>query len=117
MARNKREKRIKHLRVPVTAEEDSLIKLHAQRSGLSAAEFMRRLSLGYQVKSTIDHAKVKELSHINADLGRVAGLLKMLLTNEERFSAGGLTDVKVQALVDEIAGIKDLMYEKVEQLL
>ena len=115
MARKHKEKRTKHLRVPVTAQEDSIIKLHARPSGLSCAEFMRRLSLGYQIKSALDHAKIKELSHINADLGRVAGLLKMLLTNEERFSDAGLTDAKVQALVDEIASLKELA-ESTEKL-
>ncbi|SDO36089.1 hypothetical protein SAMN05216193_110172 [Pseudomonas jinjuensis] len=42
--------------------------------------------MGYEVESVIDAYLVGELVKINADQGRLGGLLKMWLTNDERFA-------------------------------
>jgi hypothetical protein len=56
-----------------------LIQENAEASGLSVAGFVRRVAMGYQVDSIVDIKQVNELSRVNADLGRLGGLLKLWL--------------------------------------
>ncbi len=73
-----------HLRVPVEEEENEVIKEQAERCGLSAAEYLRKLGLGYVPTSIVDNQKVAELAKINGDLGRLGGLLKLWLSDDRR---------------------------------
>lgn len=74
----------KHIRVPVLPEEEVIIKANAEASGLSAASFIRKVAMGYQVESIVDIKQVLELSRVNGDLGRLGGLLKLWLANDPR---------------------------------
>ena len=80
----KKERRDKKLRVPVLPTEEAEIKSKAADAGLTVAEYLRNLGLGYQVPSVIDNRKVDALLKINADLGRLGGLIKLWLTNDKR---------------------------------
>ena len=73
-----------HLRVPVFEEEKQLIEQAASMSGKSVAAFMREVAQGYPVRGVMDYEAVRELARINGDLGRLGGLLKLWLTNDER---------------------------------
>ena len=79
-----RETRDKKLRVPVLPNEEAEIKSKAQDAGLTVAEYLRNLGLGYSVPSVIDSRQVDSLLKINGDLGRLGGLIKLWLTNDER---------------------------------
>ncbi len=80
----KRTKRDKRLRVPVLPEEEIMIKAKANEAGLTIAEYLRNLGMGYSVPSVIDNRQVDALLKINADLGRLGGLIKLWLTNDRR---------------------------------
>mgnify|MGYP001425777714 CR=1 FL=1 len=80
----KRTKRDKRLRVPVLPEEEMMIKTKATEAGLTIAEYLRNLGMGYSVPSAIDNRQVDALLKINADLGRLGGLIKLWLTNDRR---------------------------------
>ena len=80
----KHTKRDKRLRVPVLPEEEMMIKTKASEAGLTIAEYLRNLGLGYTVPSVIDNQQVDTLLKINADLGRLGGLIKLWLTNDRR---------------------------------
>ena len=73
-----------HLRVPVLAHEKSAIEHHADAVGLSVAAYLRNIGLGHEVTSMLDYRRVDDLAKINGDLGRLGGLLKLWLTNDER---------------------------------
>ncbi len=77
-------KHVRRLRIPVHPEEEQIIKANAAKAGLTTAVYLRRLALGYELHSVIDKQHILELSKINADLGRLGGLLKLWLTNDER---------------------------------
>lgn len=77
-------KNSRHLRVPVLPYEEIQIKSNAANAGLSIAEYLRRISLGYQIHSVLDKDHVLQLTKINADLGRLGGLLKLWLTQDPR---------------------------------
>jgi hypothetical protein len=72
----------RHLRVPVLPEEEAAIKRQAAVAGLSVAAYLRNVGLGYEIHSVLDLQRVDELARINADLGRLGGLMKLWLTNE-----------------------------------
>jgi hypothetical protein len=53
--------------------------------GVSTASFVRAVALGEKLKVVADQRAVLELIRLRADMGRLGGLLKLWLTNEERF--------------------------------
>ena len=71
--------------VRVTAEERAAIQVLAAECGLGgAAALMRSLALGYQPKSILDQRAIRDLVSVNADLGRLGGLLKRWLIDDDR---------------------------------
>jgi hypothetical protein len=73
------------LRVPVLDEDEAIIKSNAKSVGLSTAEYLRRVGRGCTLPSMLDLQAVSELAKINADQGRLGGLLKLWLTDETKF--------------------------------
>src|SRR5690242_432986 len=88
-----KERRDKKLRVPVLPIEEAEIKTKAQDVGLTVAQYLRNLGLGYQVPSVIDNRQVDALLKINADLGRLGGLIKLWLTNDKRTKLIGKSEL------------------------
>ena len=62
-----------HLRVPVLPEEKAKIEDSARAAG-------------YELQSVIDSRLVLELAKVNADQGRLGGLLKMWLVSDKRLA-------------------------------
>lgn len=63
----------------LTEAEYGEIQRLAKQTGLSLSKFVARISLGYQVPSLENQQARRELLKINADLGRLGGLLKQAL--------------------------------------
>lgn len=108
----------KHLRVPVLPEEETLIKENAARASLTVAEYLRRLSLGHVIKGTIDSENVLKLVKINADQGRLGGLLKLWLTDDPKLALANVawTPGAVRALLKRIEANQDEMLRLVQSL-
>ena len=72
----------------------------------------------YKPKTIFDADIGLELVRINGDLGRLGGLLKMWLTNDERLKLFGKEQIvlKINGLLDEIQSTQTLMFEKVKKL-
>ena len=105
----KKERRDKKLRVPVLPIEEAEIKSKATNAGLPVAEYLRNLGLGYQVPSFIDNRKVDALLKINADLGRLGGLIKLWLTNDKRTRLIGKS--QLQLTLDSIRNTQSTMLD------
>lgn len=104
----------RHLRVPVLPDEEFQIKANAAQAGLSIAEYLRRVGLGYDIQSSIDKDYILALSKINADQGRLGGLLKHWLSNDKKVVH---FDHKILvALLNKIRGTQDAMLEVVKKL-
>jgi hypothetical protein len=73
--------------------------------------YLRSLGLQYKPKGILDNIAVLELVKVNADLGRLGGLLKMWLTNDERLELLGKEQVapKIHKLLEEIQSTQDVM--------
>jgi hypothetical protein len=71
-------------KVYVTPEEKARIAANAKASRLSMSAYARTLALGGNAASSLDMDGLNKLIKMSADLGRLGGLLKMFLTNDER---------------------------------
>lgn len=106
-AKPTRRKREHHLRVPVFPEEKELIEEQAKRAGMSVARFLREVGQGYRIGGVVDYEHVRELARINGDLGRLGGLLKLWLTNDERTAQFG--EATIRAVLSRIEATQDQM--------
>lgn len=88
------------LRVWVTPEEKAVIDQHAKATCMSRSRYLRTLGIGYVPASKLDAFQMLELAKANANIGRLGGLLKMLLTNQERRTPE--LDMLLEGLLDEI---------------
>lgn len=100
-------KRKHHLRVPVFPDEKQLIEEQARRAGMSVARFLRDVGQGYRIGGVVDYEQVRELARINGDLGRLGGLLKLWLTNDERTAQFG--EATLRAVLSRIEATQDQM--------
>ncbi len=74
------------INVWVTPEEKARIEQLAEQTGHSMSSLLRSLGMGHMPTSLLDHQSILELAKINGDQGRLGGLLKMWLSNDERFA-------------------------------
>ena len=86
----KRPRRTEQIKAYVTLEEFALIMESSDRAGLSMSEFARRVCLGFRVESREDQQARRELLKVNADLGRLGGLLKQALATGHKEQIYGL---------------------------
>ncbi|MBL8498504.1 MAG: conjugal transfer transcriptional regulator TraJ [Nitrosomonas sp.] len=109
-----KERRDKKLRVPVLPFEEAEIKTKAQDVGLTVAQYLRNLGLGYQVPSVIDNRQVDALLKINGDLGRLGGLIKLWLTNDKRTKLIG--ESQLHLTLDSIRNTQNTMLDVIMKL-
>lgn len=72
------------IKVYCLPEEKDLIKINAENAGMTMSTFLLTIGQGYEAKSIVDYERVRELAKISGDLGRLGGLLKWWLTDDER---------------------------------
>jgi hypothetical protein len=96
-------------------EERAQLQANAAAANLSASTYLLRVGLGYEVHGILDHRRVEELLKINADLGRLGGLLKLWLTNDERTAA--FNESTIRALLGKIEDTQDKMHEVVREVV
>lgn len=77
----------------VGSDEKAEISARAAAAGLSDSGYLRALGLNHPIRSAVDLDAVADLSKVNGDLGRVAGLLKLWLA-ERRGVGAPATDVE-----------------------
>ena len=110
--------RVKQLQVPVLPAEAIAIKANAAQCGLPVAAYLRTLGLQHQPKTVLDGDAVLELARINGDLGRLGGLLKMWLTNENRFDLIGKDAgvATIHVLLDDIIKTQAILFETAQKV-
>ncbi|SEO19138.1 hypothetical protein SAMN05216404_11359 [Nitrosospira multiformis] len=72
------------IKVYCLPEEKAQIAENAKAAGLSLSTFLLRVGAGFEVRTVLDYQRIEELARVNGDLGRLGGLLKLWLTNDER---------------------------------
>lgn len=106
------------LKVYCLPSEREKIALNAEAVGLTVSSYLLSVGIGYEIKSTLDSKLVGDLVKVNADLGRLGGLLKLWLTDDKKLAATGhsLTEATVRALLKRIEDTQSMMYEAVSRL-
>ena len=107
------------VKVWVTAAEKAAIGEKAGAHSMSASAYLRSLGLALPIQSTIDQRAVLELLKINADLGRLGGLIKMWLTSNENFQSASAQAMqhKLDRTLNEIGALQKTMKERIEEAL
>jgi hypothetical protein len=98
-------KKAQRLRVPVMPADKRAIEANARATGLTVASYLRQLGLQRPVTGILDLQAVDELARVAADQGRLGGLLKLFLTQDDKLDAlGGQRDLRgrVVALLQRI---------------
>lgn len=98
------------IKVYVLPDERTEIEARAQQARMSNSTYLRQLGQGYEPASTVDHEAVLELIRAKGELGRLGGLLKMWLTNDERLDNERITPDSLARFVGELEdGAKALL--------
>lgn len=98
------------IKVYCLPEERQQIETNARAAGLSVARYLRDVGQGYRITGIMDYEKVRELARISGDLGRLGGLLKLWLTNDERAAQFGYETIhavlsKIERTQDELGQV------------
>lgn len=107
------------IKIWATTEEKDQIKKLARYCGLSVSTYARKVSMGYRPKSHVDLEQMKTLFQLHADLGRVGGLLKWLLTDDiklRRVEEKGLMPT-VEDTIQDIYTLQDQIKKVVEKVI
>lgn len=102
------------IKVYVSAKERDDIDRRAKDAGLARSVYLRKVGLGFEPRSLLDRAEVMELVKGRADLGRMGGLLKMWLSDDERVA--GLSVEQMWVLVERIIENQDAMSRLIDRL-
>lgn len=97
------------IKVYCLPEERRQIEENGKDVGLSMSTYLLNVGMGYQVRGILDNKRVEELARINGDLGRLGGLLKLWLTNDQRTAAFG--EATIRALLFKIEDTQGKMHE------
>jgi len=101
------------IKVYVTNEERTTIRLHAKNCGQTASTFLRELGLGYVPPSRLDARLIYSMLVVCRDLGRLGRLQKLYLSNKAKYnsleqrSAGRLQE----DISDTVAKLSDLIID------
>jgi hypothetical protein len=101
------------LKVVVSHAERAAIEERAGASGLSVSAYLRSLGIGHTPKSLIDLKTVATLVGINADQGRLGGLLKLWLSQRP---GEGAPTADVRRLLQQIEDTQAQLRALVQRL-
>lgn len=113
--------RDKLLTIKVTEEELKKLHKQAQNCGMTLSMYLRSLGLNYPINSIIDEMALNELMKAKGDLGRMGGLFKMWLTNNDKKQAtatlGSHSYFSIDHLVDDIEKKQEELLQIARRLL
>jgi len=107
------------VKVMVTPYEKARIASNAKACSMTMSSYARTLLNGSIPLSTNDLEDMKEVFRLHADLGRLGGLMKMLLTNDERLNDMGrdMATVTIDNILLDIRATQDLLKKEVMGVL
>ncbi|CAI8954095.1 Protein TraJ [Pseudomonas sp. IT-P12] len=103
LPKTKARRRGKPIEVWVNDEEKTRITARAEQCGMSRSGYLRAVGLNYPIRSVVDLTAVADLVKVNGDLGRVAGLLKLWLSEKR---GRGERVLEVDAMMLEFRGLQ-----------
>jgi hypothetical protein len=103
------------IKVYCLPEEKAQIAENAKAAGLSLSTFLLRVGAGFEVHTVLDYQRIEELARVNGDLGRLGGLLKLWLTNDERLRE--VRAEELRALLNKIERNQEAMRTIMQKVL
>ena len=113
-----RRKDLPPFKVYASKEEASLIISLAKTAGMSVSVYLRTVGMGTIPTSKIDMEQAREIVRVGKDLSRLGGLLKALLTNDERFAGtyGLALQRATMGLVEDLSVTNEILKQKIQSL-
>ena len=93
-----RPKRTGLLQFRVSEEELSTIVGRAATCGISCAEYLRRVGMGYSPAIRLDQAAKVELCKVAGDVGRLGGLLKLWMTHKRSAPTNDQDSIDIKSI-------------------
>jgi hypothetical protein len=98
------------IKVYCLPEERAQLQASASAARKSLSTYLLNVGLGYPVRPILDQRCVEDLLRVNADQGRLGGLLKLWLTNDERTAMFGESTIravlaKIEATQQELMDV------------
>lgn len=106
--------REERLEIRLLKTEKQEIAALAKQARISAAEVIRRTTLGRTLPNTLKHEAVIELVRINNDLARLGNLLRMVLMDEDEDLRSETTNL--QKLYEDIRDTQTELKTKIKAL-
>ena len=106
------------IKVWVTTAEKAAIAEKAAAHSMSISRYLRALGLALPIQTTVDQRAMLDLLKINADLGRLGGVVKMWLTSNEssQSASAQVMEIKLDRTLNEISALQKKMKERIEAL-
>jgi hypothetical protein len=91
-------------------DERAQLQANAMAARMSVSSYVLHVGLGYGVRGVQDHRYVADLIRVSGDLGRLAGLFRLWLTNDERTAMVGESRIrgvlgKIEATQEELRAV------------
>ena len=93
-----RSKRTRLLQFRVSDEELSTIVERAATCGISCAEYLRRVGMGYSPAIRLDQAAKVELCKVAGDVGRLGGLLKLWMAHKRGLPTSDQDGIDIRSI-------------------
>jgi len=113
MTENGGERRRARVKVSLSASERAAVEERAVATGRSLSALLRDAALGIEPKSILDLQAVQALVKVNADQGRLGGLLKLWLSDRP---GDGASTSDVRRLLREIEETQITLRKLVQRL-
>ncbi len=94
--------------------EKAILDEKAKQCALTRSQYVKKTALGIVPRSHLDQRVIQTLLTLNADIGRVGGLLKLWLVNHN--DAPLVEKIDVRELVTEIRSLKNEIKNVVSKL-
>lgn len=112
--KKKNELKDKQINFRISKKDRDEISLNAQKCNLSVGEYLRLLGMGYTPKSNVNLLAINDMLSINADLGRLGGLLKLWLTDDSKL--GYYSEFGIRHLLRKIEFTRRKLEERMEDI-
>lgn len=106
--------RSERIEVWLTPSERAAIAYRATVSGMALSAYMRAAGLNHPITSVYDLRAVADLSRINGDLGRVAGLLKRWLAERR---GQGARPLDVEVMMDDFRSLQGTLSAAIRRVV
>lgn len=103
------------LEIRLSPEEKNEILYRANLCNMTIGSYMRSVGVGFVPKTNINLNAIDNLLQINADLGRLGGLLKLWLTDDLKLTY--YSKYGIRHLVNKIEVTRDKLEQVMDEVL